>query len=586
MKFSQLFSLPLLTKEMIEQAQSRRTYTLRVVYATIFYSLALWQYHNTSGGGATGFENLGRGREFFLQLTFVQTCAIVLLLPAITCGALTVEKEKDTLALLLLTKLSPWTIVFEKLLSRIFSMATFQLLSLPLFAIVYSIGGVELADLINAIALLMSLTMFVGSVSILCSTWFRTTSESFIAAYLSLFFLGCFFSIFGGPGLELWQMSFHSESGRSRLPLSQGISNSIGDLTFALLVSLIPVFLASNILVARAFVPAWNMVLESFQRADRFFNDLNKKTTGGIVLVQDNETLPLYHPISWRETRKKSLGTFRYQFRILMLLLAPLIVVIAAVMTDGRTEFTTPFRGFPAFFWLVSVVCLTIHSTGVMPSERIRQTLDVLLVAPLTPAEIVLQKLSGVRRLIKILTVPFVVLIVFQAIWTGYIVQETDPERRSNLELELVAASLSAIVYMPLLMWIGFEFGLRMKTQIQAVLSTFATVAIICVLPGFVMFFLDEYALRGVSSQPAHSIPAVRLFVVGPWQITFGVSQLARASDYWKQKGTGVFLSPRLDVWGMLAVHFGLFAALGWWLRRNAIRTFSRFVRRMEPNER
>jgi len=344
-----------------------------------------------------------------------------------------------------------------------------------------------------------------------------------------------------------------------------------------LILSSIILVIATNVLVPRAFVPARNIVLQLFQRADRFFNELNKSTTGGIVLVPDRETLPLFQPITWRETRKKSLGTFRYQFRILMLLLAPLILIIAAVMGDSRAEFTSPFHAFPAFFWSVSVICLTIHSTGVMPAERINQSLDVLLVAPLTPAEIVIQKLSGVRRLIKVLSIPFAVLILFQAIWTGYVHQGESSERSANLGLELVVASLTVLIYMPIIMWTGFQFGLRLKTQMQAVLSTFATIAIVCMVPNIVVRAQDDYGFASQIFEIA--------FMVGlsPLQVIFGVGQLAHGIDGWNRNGISVFGGTG-DAWLMLGVHFAFYGAVWWWLRRNALRTFSKVVRRMEPD--
>ncbi len=61
------FGLPLLTKDLIEQAAHRRTYILRVVYAAVLYGAALWIYADISGGGTQaevlidGEVNLVRG---------------------------------------------------------------------------------------------------------------------------------------------------------------------------------------------------------------------------------------------------------------------------------------------------------------------------------------------------------------------------------------------------------------------------------------------------------------------------------------------------------------------------------------------
>ena len=565
------FSLPLLAKDLLEQAQNPRTYLLRVVYALMLYGAALFHYADlNNSGAAAGLASLGRGREFFQLLVNVQTLAILLLLPAMTCGALTVEKEKDTLALLLLTKLSPRTIIVEKFLSRLLAMGTYQLLSLPLFAIVYGMGGVELSGILWAVGGLFCLTIVVASVSILCSTWFRTTAEAFMMAYGGLVVLSGFLFI---PVMMLRQMQYARNPGfQSGFPPAglqeNGSVVRIAVGIQALIFSAVFLGIAARVLVPRAFVPARNLILEWFQFLDRFFNELNEHTTGGVVLIPDGETLPSFQPVAWRETRKKSLGTFRYQFRILMLLLAPLVLVIAHFMTDGRNDFSSPFRGFPVFFWSVTVICLIIHSTGVIASERIRQTLDVLLVTPMKSDDIVLAKLSGVRRLIKIRSVPFVVLIGFQGIWTGYVVNRSRFTNDPNFWLELVPATLGMMIYMPVMMWIGFQFGLRLRTQMQAVLATLATVAAICLLPLQLAVLSDVYGLPGLRWIRLLS-PLLTLFS----SFNGGVSREFQRLQW-----------PDWVLWSAVAliIHFFIYGIIWWQLRRNATKSFSRIVHRSE----
>ena len=543
-----------------------------MVYAVLLYGVALLQYSDISRGGTSaGLMNLGRGKDLFYYLVIVQAGMIMVLLPPITSGALTIEKEKDTLALLLLTKLSPWTIVFEKLLSRVFAMGTFQLLSLPLFAIIYGMGGVELDSLVIAIAGLLSLTVLVASISILCSAWFRTTSAAFVMTFILQF---CFLCVFG-PVL-LIDLTRAATSQVFVSGVTREVNLALAGIVAIIFcmsgcVSLICLFIASKILVLRAFLPARNLVLEIFRHADHFFSELNNRTTGGIILVPDRDTLPLFHPIAWRETRKKSLGTFRYQFRILMLLLAPLIFAIAYVMQEGRNDFTSPFRTFPVFFWVVSIICLTIHSTAAIPAERTRQTLDVLLVIPASSTEIVHEKLAGVRRLIMILSVPFTVLVIFQAIWTGYVVQGLSLLQNTHFLLELLATALAALIYMPLIMWIGFQFGLRMRTQMRAVLSTFVVVGAMCAVPALFfeatrsaplslgetwggILYSSGYAIRWLS----------------PVQIVLRANNLFGTFQ-------GQF------AWLVLGFHFAFYAVISLLIRRNALRSFSRIVGRMEP---
>ncbi|WP_373651368.1 ABC transporter permease subunit [Schlesneria sp. DSM 10557] len=553
-------SLPLLTKELIEQSQNKRTYLLRVVYAVILYGIALWQYQSfTQGGGTASLMNMGQGRGLSAQLMMIQQLAILILVPAIACGAVTVEKEKDTLALLLLTRLSPLTIVFEKLLSRVVAMGTYQLLSLPLFAIIYGIGGVEISVLIFSVVRLVGMTFVVGSISVLCSSWFRTTSTAFIMSYVMVaFYWGAQSAVF-----QITSEVLMSVVGIFRSMPLFWLAVITGAVIDGLL-SLLLLRAAARVLVSRAFVPPRNMVLEWFRRADRFFNDLNSRTTGGVILVKDDQSLPLFHPISWRETQKKSLGTFRYQFRVLMLLLTPLILVIASMLMDGRGDFTNPFRGFPAFFWTVSIICLTIHASGAIASERIRQSLDVLLVAPISASEIVFEKLSGVQRMVKILTVPFAVSILFQAIWTGYVMQDGVRTHGSNFWREITSATLGTLIYMQLLVWTSFYLGLRFKTQMQAVLATLILVVSVCLIPIVVTRF--AYFNFG------QNLPF--LGWLSPLQMVFPT--LDFSPDWSRAHSDPGF------AWITLGLHFVLFSLLWWWMRWISLSQFSRILGRSE----
>ena len=179
------FGLPLLAKELIEQSARLRTYVLRSSYAILlfgFATLIFWGevYSNISNPMAI----LGEGRELFQILMALQIGGIALFTPAITCGAITVEKERNTFGLLLLTRLGPWTILTEKFLGRVFVMGTYLLISLPLFGFCYSLGGIEQKQVWFGFYGLIVMVLQLAALGLFCSTYFRTTVSAFIATYL------------------------------------------------------------------------------------------------------------------------------------------------------------------------------------------------------------------------------------------------------------------------------------------------------------------------------------------------------------------------------------------------------------------
>ncbi|MBS0203194.1 MAG: hypothetical protein JSS49_09875 [Planctomycetes bacterium] len=573
-----MFRLPLLAKDLIEQSARRRTYALRVVYALLLYGSALWVYGDVLGGGAgAGVANLGRGRMLFQSLIKVQFAAIIVLLPALCCGAITSEKERDTLGLLLLTQLSPTTIILEKLFSRLLTMGTYQLLSLPLFGVVYGMGGVELPDVVSAIWFLLWWSVLVGAWSIYCSAWHRTTSGAFISAYAMMPLAVCFASSCLGvfvPSVQAVttgpQWKFASGFQRIEVWISLVVMLLIFSISMLILTGLV-VWMAQRQLLSRAFVPPRNLLLEFFKKLDGVFEELNQTTTGGVLLVKDRDFGPMFAPIAWRETQKKSLGTVRYLFRFLVLLLVPLLLAIGWTISDAQSQsFNGPTAFFLTMLWPIAAVAVTVHTTNTLTSERSRQTLDMLLVAPLSPVELVTQKLAGVRRLIGVLSVPFTILILFQTIWTMYVqhgltLTGRDAESGVLFLQEVLGMTLAMITYPRLIQWISFHLALRLKNQTQAVLFSLAIIVVVCGAP-FVLFYLSSTYLGIPSTNPV--MQSILWF--SPIRVLFPRS----------------FMTP-MGAWAFLglALH-GLVVVNAWlMLRTKALHGFSGWMGRTEPME-
>ena len=194
------FGLPLLTREMLQQAQRRSTYIVRMSAAAGLTAVALvvlaeqWWRH---GRNQNPFALLGGGRYLLEAVVYTLFTGIYGLLPLLSCGAITDERERNSLDLLLLTRLGPWAIIFEKILSRLILMVTLVLLSLPILAFAYSLGGVDERALPGTVWLLFLTSFHVIAVSVLASTVCRST----IAAYLLTCAVGVLI-ILGPPLLE------------------------------------------------------------------------------------------------------------------------------------------------------------------------------------------------------------------------------------------------------------------------------------------------------------------------------------------------------------------------------------------------
>lgn len=541
------FTLPLLAKELIEQANRSRLFVVRIAFALLLFGAAsFFIVPLVIGRQFTPVGFLGTGREIFHILVTLQFVGIYLFLPALTCGAITAEKERNTLGLLFLTKLDPWTIIIEKLGSRLIPMLSLLLISLPLMAFTYAWGGIEAFDLFCAIWFLLLTILQVGSYAILASSFCRSTPAAYICT-LALLLL-CAFGlivldevvlrgVLNAILVELLSMqlgTFVDQNGWSLVLLfppglmrqltlnGQGSSASayVSVIFFGMptLISVaVSLFLAKKCLLPRAFLPASSTMLGLFKFIDAILNWANSRFTFGIVLVGESKTLPNLRPIEWRELAKRSLSQFRYLVRIFVVLQLPVMLITASFATVGpsNTVSTAPISVVLAIVWFITVLLIASSASNMIASERSQQTLDVLLTSPLSSQQIILEKISGLRRLMLVCTVPLLSCAIFQTWWryqleflneNAYVTaQQATNGLRWHFYIwhEYLAASLLTIaIYLPLVAWVSLGIGIRCRTSTRAILLTLAFLTVICVIPALVssllFAFVDSPATLGL----------------------------------------------------------------------------------------
>ncbi len=458
--------MPLLAKELTEQAARKRTYVVRFLYTAVLFSAGLFIIY---GRGATGgVAQLGQGQEMFNQMFRLQLGAILLVLPATCAGAFAGEKERESLSLLLLTTIPRGMIVLQKLLSRVIPMLAFVVLSFPLMATAYSFGGVQTTQLYFSLMFLIMLTVYVGTVSIMCSTYCRTTVEAYVATYICLLGTG----VFLGPAFNALSTGT-SQSLESNLATLVATGSLFAPLTFG-------AYLFSCVfLYDRAFIPPKNFLLSLFKAVDQFFNEMNR-VTGGVVLVQDGDPYPANDPISWRETAKRSLGTFRYLFRILVVIELP-ILCLSQMVNVNMVQTQSVMSVLLYLMWVIALLLTTVHSASVVSTERSRQTLDVLLVSPISGRDILSSKLSGVRRLFWTLMVPFSTIFLFQHWFHGF---------RNDLRY-LILSLGSVFTVLPLVMWMGLAIGMWARSQMRAIMTLLSVLVLVTMSGPLVNYTLD-----------------------------------------------------------------------------------------------
>jgi ABC-type transport system involved in multi-copper enzyme maturation permease subunit len=440
--------------------------------------VAAYVFYHSEFGDLSPLSGVGSGGDYFDTLMWINFWAVYLLQPAFMVGTITAEKERDTLVLVLMTDIKPWELLLQKYLGRVLPMLVFLTLSLPLIAITYGLGGVDIDYLMVSVLLLIATCFQIGAWALICSCLFRTTAAAFIAAYLSYgLWIGWFillndwgfrekiiFSILGVYHFDVWNPGTH---GLVVLPAS----------------TLVFLLIARIFLLRRAFVKPRNLMLEAFVRADVFFTRLNDRM-GGITFGQNRgeRVLADEQPVLWRETVKKTLNSPHYMARNHILLLAPTLFLVIGMLPGGVYDSDDiAYRIWMLAFWGLSMLVLCVKGVNLFAAEKAHQTLTVLLTTPISGAAIIQEKFQGIRRFTTLLVPSFVVSLLGATV-------TMDREPGSFL-----GALLSFWVYTKLTCWLALFLGLKMKQRTRALFTTIGILVAWCVIPFAVLFLLEEF---------------------------------------------------------------------------------------------
>jgi len=135
-------------------------------------------------GGGNPYASASVGQAVFTVLLFLQILLVVFLAPAATSGAISLEREKQTLDLLTATPISTLGIVVGKLGSALAFVFVLILASIPLTAVVFVFGGVGPEDVLRGYLVLLVTALGFGSVGILLSSLTRRTQSATVLTYL------------------------------------------------------------------------------------------------------------------------------------------------------------------------------------------------------------------------------------------------------------------------------------------------------------------------------------------------------------------------------------------------------------------
>jgi ABC-type transport system involved in multi-copper enzyme maturation permease subunit len=176
-------------KELRGRMRGKRAFILLTIYLLILggftWMMAMLQERTIAiGFGDAFFEAARVGRELFIALLLLQTFLVLVMAPAATASAISLEREKQTLDMLATTPISSLAIVLGKLLSALTFVFLLILASIPLTSIVFMFGGVSPDDVVRGYGVLLVTAIGLGSVGLFASALVKRTQAATVLTYL------------------------------------------------------------------------------------------------------------------------------------------------------------------------------------------------------------------------------------------------------------------------------------------------------------------------------------------------------------------------------------------------------------------
>lgn len=179
---------PILDKEFRERMRKRGTFWGITIYLSVIGLIALTYFFLASEMASSVVS--GVGEYLIIGLFVIQLITLALVVPGVTAGVISGERERQTLSILLTTPLSSSGIVIGKWLSSLSYILLLVISSLPLYAIVYLYGGISPSQLIKGFVHLFVSILFLGSLGIFASVVFKRTVVSTVVTYLTVAVVG------------------------------------------------------------------------------------------------------------------------------------------------------------------------------------------------------------------------------------------------------------------------------------------------------------------------------------------------------------------------------------------------------------
>ena len=428
---------PVLARELAIAPRSARHFVFRTVYIAALLILMCTSWLVLTGSQVVlGIGDLARfGATLFGILVPLQLALVVFLSALGSASSVAVEKDRRTLVLLLLTRLTDTELVVGKLLASLLMPTIMLLGAIPVFLLISLFGGVSTMQVFTVFLIAFGTIFLAGSLGSTLALWrektFQTLSMTILLLVLWIGLWEAVTVLFPAArvgGISISTVLLTVSPVRATLAVVHPLLDSGG----AHLLRSTLLFMGFSLVVGCGLnllaiirLRVWNPSREvrGSPQEREVLETIWHKEQPGKVDEQRAEAARAAHvdsmrraqqqqpsravwdnPVLWRE-----ICTWAYGRKVLIVRVAYVLFFTMAMIGVHSITSVDPListaglrRLIPAVamplapFFLVSMVIINALAVNSITNERDGQALDLLLVTDLSPAEFVTGKMWGV----------------------------------------------------------------------------------------------------------------------------------------------------------------------------------------------
>jgi ABC-type transport system involved in multi-copper enzyme maturation permease subunit len=475
---------PIFTREATVAPKRGKTYVMRGVYVLTLFLLLCTGYLVLDGSRslATTGDSARFGGWMFTVLAPLQLLLLASFAAVGAAASVAQEKDRRTLILLLLTRLSGFEIVVGKMAAALLTPFAMLLCALPLFLSLPLIGGVSPQQVAGVYLVTASSILLAGSFGTVIGMWRDKTFQAIAMTVLGLL-------IYAGLGeaaaswmnqLPEWlrlSVSPARALAAAASPMASLSSETAAGIAMFVVVSVLMSLVVLAIGVNK--VRVWNPSRELRQKSIESEYASPAEAEQVPASWRAREARRVWdNPVLWREICTWAYGRKVMVIRGAFLLFFLLIAVVlhsqirsgAAMEPGGRIGRALPSVTLPlAALGVVSLILVNALAVNSVTGERDGLALDLLLVTDLSPKEFVFGKLLGVLYVGKEMILLPMLLVVALAT-KGVMTFE-------NMTY-VILSSIALYVFVSML---GVHAGLSYLSGRTAILTSLGTVFFLCV---------------------------------------------------------------------------------------------------------